>query len=119
MQSSVFEIFYDAECPVCRRIAKWIEKNDTKGMIVLSNLNTEGYMLELLGVELGEAYKEVHAVRQTTSINYVVTKGPDVARRIFDILGYHRIFKLSNMPVLRHAFDAGFCIVNKYRHLGW
>jgi len=114
-----FEIFYDADCPVCRRIAEWVERVDTRGAICLSDINEEGYMLELLGVEMSEAYRVVHALRQTTTINYVVTKGPNVARITFDILGYRRLHRFISMPVVRHIFDAGFNFVSRYRRFGW
>ena len=83
------------------RRATWILKKDTNRDIMLSDVNRDGFMLELFGVDLADAHAEIHAVYMDGK----VIKGVAVVRAILEILGYKKTLALINFPIIRSIFN--------------
>ena len=102
---SIFEVFYDGQCPLCKREIDMIRRKDKHGRLKLIDIAAVNFQLPA-GKDLHGMMKEIHG--RNANGDYVV--GVDVFREIYSRLGFGWLVKISRFPILRQALDVGYRI---------
>ncbi len=107
-----FEVFYDGDCPLCKREIDMIRRKDRGGQLKLTDIADENFVAE--GRTLKELMREIHG--RTAKGDFVT--GVDVFREIYRCLGFGFLVNISSLPVIRQALDLGYRLFAyfRYRH---
>ena len=101
--SSIFEVFFDGQCPLCKREIDMIRRKDKRKRLKLTDIAASDFA-GVSGKTLPELMKEIHG--RNADGNFVT--GVEVFRQIYSRLGFGRLVKISRLPILRHAMDVGY-----------
>ena len=110
MTNTSIKMLYDALCPLCRREARFIVRNDKHGAIKPVDISAPGFDTEALGLTREAAQAKMHAILPDGS----VIVGMEAFRRIYDAIGMGWLWRWTGWPILRPIFDllyAGFAKV--------
>lgn len=107
-----FEVFYDGDCPLCKREIDMIRRKDRDGRLKLTDIASDKFVPE--GRSLKVLMREIHG--RKASGEYVI--GVDVFREIYRTLGFGFLVNISSLPVIRQALDLGyrFFAYFRFRH---
>ena len=100
---SVFEVFYDGQCPLCKREIDMVRRKDKHGRLKLTDIAAADFQ-PVAGKSLYELMKEIHG----RNANGQFVNGVDVFREIYSRLGFGWLVKVSRLPILRNILDAGY-----------
>jgi len=100
---SIFEVFYDGQCPLCKREIDMVRRKDKRSLLKLTDIAAADFQL-VAGKELHELMKEIHG----RDVNGEFVTGVDVFREIYSRLGFGWLVKISRLPILRQALDVGY-----------
>ena len=109
---SSFEVFFDGQCPICRREIDMIRRKDKQNQLILTDIADENFVAQ--GVSLTQLMKEIHGRRSDGS--YV--KGVEVFREIYERIGFGILVKPTRLPVIRHLLDWAYQVFAKIRYSG-
>ncbi len=111
-----FEVFYDGQCPLCKREIDMVRGKDQHQRLRLTDIADPEFdpSLAASGKTLDELMRQIHGRLPDGEL----VTGPDVFRQIYGRLGYARLVSLSRWPVIRQLIDAGYWMFAKlrYRH---
>jgi len=107
---NLFEVFFDGQCPLCRREMDMIRRKDKQNRLVLIDIADENF--ESREVSLTQMMKEIHGRRSDGS--YV--KGVEVFREIYERIGFGFFVKPTRLPVVRQLLDWAYQIFAKIRY---
>lgn len=102
---SVFEVFYDGQCPLCKREIDMIRRKDNRSCLKLTDIAAPDFQL-VEGKDLHELMREIHG----RDANGEFVTGVNVFREIYSRLGFGWLVKVSRFVILRHALDVGYCM---------
>ena len=100
---SVFEVFYDGQCPLCKREIDMVRRKDKHGRLKLTDIAATDFQ-QVPGKDLHELMKEIHG----RNVNGEFVTGVDVFREIYSRLGLGWLVKISRLPILRQILDVGY-----------
>ena len=100
---SVFEVFYDGQCPLCKREIDMVRRKDKHDRLKLTDIAASDFQ-KVAGKDLPELMKEIHG----RDVNGEFVTGVDVFREIYSRLGFGWLVKVSRLPVLRQILDVGY-----------
>jgi predicted DCC family thiol-disulfide oxidoreductase YuxK len=103
-QPSQFEVFFDGDCPLCRREINFLRHRDKDSLIRFTdiaapsfdagiyNMTQEDFMAQIRG-RMGDG-RFVHGV--------------EVFRQLYSAVGYRRAVRLSRVPGISWLLDQGY-----------
>jgi len=109
---SIFEVFFDGQCPLCRREIDMIRRKDKQKQLILTDIADENFVPS--DVSLTQLMKEIHGRRSDGT--YV--KGVEVFREIYERIGFGVLVKPTRLPVIRHLLDWAYSVFAKIRYRG-
>ena len=77
-----FTLFYDGECPLCRREIEWFCRRDPEAMNVV-DISLEGFDSKAYGLAADDVHRELHGIRPDGT----VTVGMDSVREAYRVIG--------------------------------
>ena len=101
--NSTFEVFYDGQCPLCKREIDMVRRKDKHQRLKLTDIAAVDFRPDA-GKDLQELMKEIHG----RDANGKFVTGVDVFREIYGRLGFELLVKISRLPVLRQVLDVGY-----------
>jgi predicted DCC family thiol-disulfide oxidoreductase YuxK len=105
------EVFFDGDCPLCRREVRMLKALDRKGRIRATDIAAEGFDPEPLGKTRPELMAEIHGwLPDGTWV-----KGVEVFRRLYAAVGCRTLARISRWPVISHTLDLGYRLFAKNR----
>ena len=104
-----FEVFYDGECPLCRKEIEMIRGKDKRNRLCLTDISVDGFHLE--GYSNETLMREIHGRRADGSF----VKGVEVFREIYDRIGFSSFVSPTRLPIVRHLLDLGYWLFAKLR----
>ena len=104
-----FEVFYDGECPLCRKEIEMIRGKDKHNSLCLTDISVDGFQLE--GYSHETLMREIHGRRPDGSF----VTGVEVFREIYDRIGFSSFVAPTRLPVISHMFDLGYWFFAKLR----
>lgn len=96
-----FRLFYDSECPICRREVAWLKRRDRSGNLELEDIAALGYDPARYGLTREEVTRVLHGVMP----NGVVLKGMDAVREAYRTVGLGWLLAPTGLPGLRVLSD--------------
>jgi predicted DCC family thiol-disulfide oxidoreductase YuxK len=106
-----FEVFYDGECPICRREIAWFQKLDRGQNLRFTDIADPKFDAPAIGKTHPELMAEIHGRFPNGSI----ISGMEVFRQLYAAVGFTRLVSFSRWPVVRNALDAGYWCFAKLR----
>jgi len=107
-----FEVFYDSQCPLCRREIDMIRKKDTQGRIKLTDLAATGFAPTDTGKSLDTLMREIHGRYADGEI----VVGVEVFREIYSRLGFGWLVRPTKLPFVGWVMDRGYDFFAKLRY---
>lgn len=95
------KIFYDGECPFCKREVEFMKKRDPKGSLAFEDIESEGFDPSPYGLSYEDTTRVIHAVRADGS----VLQKMEVFREAYTLLGFGWLLAPTGWPGLRGLFD--------------
>ncbi len=97
-----FEVFYDGQCPLCKREIDMIRKKDRSNKLILTDIAAAGFSPE--GIPLDTLMREIHG--RIPNGEYVT--GVEVFRQIYQRIGFAAFVRPTRLPVIRHFLDIAY-----------
>ena len=105
-------ILFDAECPLCIREARFLERLDSgRGRIQLEDLSSPDFDPEQYGLDQETVEGRIHGVLP----NGAIVEGVEVFSRAYSAVGIEWIAALSEWPGMRRILDLIYLFFAKNR----
>ena len=108
------EVFYDGDCPLCRREIELLRWFDRRRRIRFTNIAASDFDADSVGIEFDDLMSEIHA--RLPDGRWI--HGVEVFRRLYQAVGFGPLVLLSRAPVVSHLLDFGYRVFAKNR-LKW
>lgn len=108
------EVFFDGDCPLCRReisVVRWL---DRRGRIKLTDIAAADFAPQDVGKSFDQLMAEIHG--RTPEGQWVV--GVEVFRRIYGAVGLGWLAAPTRLPGISHVADFAYGVFAKNR-LNW
>lgn len=110
-QNTQFEVFFDGDCPMCRReieMLRWLDKRDR---VTFTDISEAGFDATPLGTSWEALMAEIHG--RTGDGRWV--KGVEVFRQLYSAVGFSWLVPVTRIPGISHLLDAGYVVFAKNR----
>lgn len=98
------EVFYDEQCPLCRREINLLRRWDRLGRIRFTNLHDADFAAD----DEGRSYEELMARMHGRLPDGTWIVGVEVFRRMYTAVGFGPLVWLSRWPVISQILDWGY-----------
>ncbi|MEN1678619.1 MAG: DUF393 domain-containing protein [Planctomycetota bacterium] len=105
------EVFYDGDCPLCRKEINLLRRWDKRGVIVFTDIAASDFRPERVGVDFQTLMAEIHGRLP----NGKVIVGVEVFRRLYAAVGFGWLVAPTRVPGIRHVLDLGYRFFARYR----
>ena len=114
MDAFEVEVFYDGECPLCKREIGMLRRLDRRERIRFTDIAEPGFDAEALG----RSFEDMMARIQGRLQDGTWIEGVEVFRRLYGAVGFGPLVALSRVWGLRQLLDAAYTVFAKNR-LRW
>lgn len=105
------EVFFDGECPLCRREIAWFRRLDKRGRIRFTDIMRAGFDPVELGVEHEQLMARIHGrLPDGTWIH-----GVEVFRRMYSAVGWRWLVAITRLPGLSRLLDWAYRLFARNR----
>ncbi len=105
------EVFYDGECPLCRREIEFLRKRDRHRRIRFTDIASPSFSAE----ELGKTHEDLMARIQGRLPTGEWIDGVEVFRRLYSAVGFGALVGLSRLPVISPGLDLAYRLFARNR----
>ena len=98
------EVFYDGDCPLCRREIEFLRRRDRGGRIRFTNISATTFEASAYGKTQDEFMERIHGLLP----DGFWVAGVEVFRRLYDAIGFRPLVFLTRLPLISHALDFGY-----------
>jgi predicted DCC family thiol-disulfide oxidoreductase YuxK len=112
--SKPFEVFYDEQCPLCRKEINFIRKRDKHGRLTLTDISAADFDASSTGKSLEVLMREIHGRYSDGSL----VTGVEVFREIYQRIGFGAFVVPTRWVGVRWAMDRMYNLFAalRYRH---
>jgi predicted DCC family thiol-disulfide oxidoreductase YuxK len=108
------EVFYDGECPLCRREIDLLRRFDRRKRIRFTDIAAGEFRPEDYGKTMDQLMAEIHG--RLPDGRWVI--GVEVFRQLYAALGLGPVVAVTRLPGLSHGLDFAYRFFAK-RRLQW
>ncbi|MEN0111925.1 MAG: DUF393 domain-containing protein [Planctomycetota bacterium] len=105
------EVFYDGDCPLCRREIDLLRRWDRHQRIRFTDIAAPSFDASDYGKSMDELMAEIHG--RLSDGSWII--GVEVFRQLYGAVGFDRVVPLSRLPGVRHALDLSYKFFAKQR----
>lgn len=105
------EVFYDEDCPLCKREVQLIRYMDRLNKILFTNIADPEFDAQKYGKTFDELMDEIHA--RLPDSRWV--RGVEVFRKIYTIVGFRWLVFFTRLPGLSHLLELFYRIFARNR----
>lgn len=105
------EVFYDGDCPLCRREIQMLKLLDRRSLIHATDIAADGFEPAAIGKMQSELMAEIHG--RLPDGTWV--KGVEVFRRLYAAIGCRTLTRVSRWPLISQSLDIGYRLFAKNR----
>lgn len=109
--SPTFEVFFDGECPLCRREIDVLRCLDLRRRVRFTDIASPDFDSSALG----KSYEELMEVIHGRLPDGRLVTGVETFRQLYSALGFGPLVALSRLPGVRHLLDLGYHLFAKNR----
>lgn len=106
-----FQLFFDGDCPLCKREIDWLKKKDSQQRILFTDIAEAEFSAEHYGKNQDQLMSQIHGRMPEGDW----TIGPETFRRLYGVLGWGWMVNWTAWPILRHGVDAAYWLFAKNR----
>jgi predicted DCC family thiol-disulfide oxidoreductase YuxK len=111
LAQSAVEVFYDGDCPLCRREIDMLKRWDKNQRILFTDIAAPGFDPALLGKSHEELMAQIHGRLPTGE--WII--GVEVFRQLYSAVGWNWIVRWTRLPVVRQILDWAYQFFARYR----
>ncbi len=108
--NGVFEVFFDGQCPICKREIDMIRRKDKKQLLKLTDIAAVDFQ-PVADKSLLDLSREIHGRNPDGAF----VTGVDVFREIYSRIGFGWLVTVSRLPILRQMLDVAYHVFAKLR----
>ena len=105
------EVFYDGDCPLCRREISMLQRKDHDGNIQFTNIADSGFDPAAYGMTMDDFMSQIQG---RLSDGRWIT-GVEVFRRLYTAIGFGTVVKWTRWPGISHLLDFGYHVFARNR----
>ena len=105
------KLFYDGECPFCRREAEWLKQRDRSDHLVTEDISALGFDPAAYGLRRDDVERVLHGMK----CDGTVVTGMDAVREAYRTVGLGWLVAPTRLPVLRSLSDCLYGLFARYR----
>lgn len=105
------EVYFDGECPLCRREIAMLRRIDRHGAIRFTDIASPGFDPESVGVDYATLMARIHGRRA----NGELIEGVEVFRELYAAVGFRRLVALTRLPGIAQLLHLGYLLFAKNR----
>lgn len=99
------EVFYDGDCPLCRREIDLLRRLDrSRGRIRCTDLAAPDFDAAALGLTHAEVMAEIHGRLPDGTL----LRGVEVFRRLYAAVGFRWLTAITRLPGISQVLDWGY-----------
>jgi predicted DCC family thiol-disulfide oxidoreductase YuxK len=106
-----FEVFYDGDCPFCRREINWLRRRDKAGAVQFTDIADPGFDPSSTGKTLEQLMARIHGRLPDGAL----VEGVEVFRQLYTAAGFSGLVSLSRWPLVRNLLDVGYSLFARNR----
>ena len=104
VDSSEFEVFFDGDCPLCRREIDFLRWLDTRQSIRFTDIAAEDFSESATGRSFEQLMAQIHG--RTANGQWVT--GVEVFRRLYSLIGWNLLVAPTRWPLIRNFCELGY-----------
>ena len=108
--TEIFEVFFDGQCPLCKRGMDMVCRKDKFGRLRLTDISATECQ-DLAGRDFVQMMKEI---RGRYADGTFVT-GAEVFREIYSRIGFGWLVSVSRLPILKQSLDIAYRMFAYFR----
>ncbi|MEO0532103.1 MAG: DUF393 domain-containing protein [Planctomycetota bacterium] len=105
------EVFYDGDCPLCRKEIAMIRRMDHRERIRFTDIAADGFVPADYGKTMDELMAEIHG--RDAEGRWIV--GVEVFRKLYGAVGFGPVVAATRLPGVRHVLDLAYKVFAKQR----
>ncbi len=106
-----FRLFYDSQCPICRREIEWLKRRDRDGRLVAEDIALPTFHAELYGLTQDAVERVIHGVMPDGRI----VRRMDAIRQAYRAVGLGWVIAPTAWPVIRWFSDRAYDLFARNR----
>jgi len=109
-----FEVFYDEQCPLCRKEINFIRKRDKTGRLKLTDISAASFDPTSTGKSLDTLMREIHG----RHADGTMVVGVEVFREIYERIGWGAVIVPTRWVGVRWLMDKAYNVFAtlRYKH---
>lgn len=107
----VVEVFFDGDCPLCRREINWLRKRDRQLKVRFTDIAAADFDPGSTGKTLSELMARIHGRLPTGEL----IEGVEVFRQLYAAVGLNWLVVPTRWPLFRQFLDWGYRLFARYR----
>lgn len=111
MSSPAFEVFFDGDCPLCRREIAMIGRLDKESRVQCTDIAAPGFDPASIGKTHAELMAKIHGRLPDGTF----VEGVEVFRRIYAEIGFAPLVKVSRFWPIAAGLDLAYEVFAKNR----
>lgn len=111
MEADRFEVFFDGDCPLCRREIAALTRLDRAGRIEFTDIAAPGFDASTTGRTRGELMARIHGRLPGGEL----VEGVEVFRQLYARVGFAPLVAATRWPGISAALDAAYRVFAKNR----
>lgn len=104
MSPAAFEVFFDGDCPLCRREVGLLRRLDRRHRICFTDIAAPGFDGGGLGLAQDVLMARIHGRKADGT----VVEGVEVFRQLYAAVGFGALVAVTRLPPLSWLLDAGY-----------
>lgn len=105
------EVFYDGECPLCRREIALLKYLDRHRRIRFTDITASDFRAESVGVSVSALMDQIHGRLPDGTL----IQGVEVFRRLYAAVGFSALVAVTRWPGVRQTLDFAYAHFAKHR----
>jgi predicted DCC family thiol-disulfide oxidoreductase YuxK len=105
------EVFFDGDCPLCRKEVAWFRKLDRRQRILFTDLATDVHAVTASGIPFDQLMAEIHG--RLPDGTWV--RGVEVFRRMYSTVGWRWLVAPTRWPGVRQVLDWAYRVFARNR----
>ncbi len=101
MDGNVVEVLFDAECPLCMREIRMLQRLDKRGRIRFTDITDPSFDPAEYGRTFDDVMERIHGRLPDGTI----IEGVEVFRQLYSAVGFSRISSLTRLPGISSGLD--------------
>ncbi len=117
MNAHAFEVFFDGDCPLCRREISLLRRLDRAERIRFTDIAAVSFDPDELGLTLtrDQLMARIHGRRLPSG---ELVEGVDVFRELYSAIGWNGVVAATKLPGIRSLLDVSYRVFARNR-LRW